>query len=52
MIAELQREKKAITHAQQGDQIGATYEGKGKIKEGDTLAVYREEKVRRDLKKE
>lgn len=49
-ITELQRENKAITQAQQGDQVGITYEGKGKIKAGDTLEVYREEKVRRDLK--
>ncbi len=51
-ITELQREKKAIPKAEQGDQVGLTYEGKGKIKEGDTIEVYREEKVRRDLKKE
>lgn len=50
-ITEMQREKKAIPSAQQGDQIGLTYEGKGKIKEGDTLEVYREEKVRRDMNK-
>ncbi len=46
-ISELQRERQKITHAQQGDQIGLTYEGKGKIKEGDVLEIYREDKVRR-----
>src|SRR3989338_11586632 len=34
-ITELQREKRPIPSAQQGDQVGLTYEGKGKIKEGD-----------------
>ncbi|MEX1997350.1 MAG: translation initiation factor IF-2 [Candidatus Andersenbacteria bacterium] len=48
IITEMQREKRAITKAQQGDQIGLTYEGKGKIKAGDILEVYREEKIRRD----
>lgn len=48
-ITAIQRERQEITHAQQGDQIGLTYEGKGKIKEGDTIEVYREEKVRRPL---
>lgn len=46
-ITELQREKRAITEAQQGDQVGLTFEGKGKIKEGDVLELYREEKVKR-----
>lgn len=49
LVVELQREKKNITQAAQGDQVGLTYEGKGKIKEGDTLEVYREEQIRRDL---
>lgn len=46
-ITELQKEKRAIKEAQQGDQVGLTLEGKGKIKEGDVLEIYREEKVRR-----
>ncbi len=46
-IIELQRERQAITHAQQGDQVGLTIEGKGKIKPGDVLEIYKEEKVRR-----
>lgn len=50
-ITALQRERQAIPKAQQGDQVGLTYEGKGKIKEGDILEIYKEEKVRRDLKK-
>ena len=48
-IKEMQREKTAITAAQQGDQIGLTIEGKGKIKEGDILDIYIEEKVRRQM---
>jgi translation initiation factor IF-2 len=48
-IIELQRERQAITHAQQGDQVGMTIEGKGKIKQGDVLEIYKEEKVRRGL---
>jgi translation initiation factor IF-2 len=48
VLVEMQREKKAIPKASQGDQVGLTYEGKGKIKEGDVLEVYREDKVRRD----
>ncbi|MEX2054621.1 MAG: translation initiation factor IF-2 [Candidatus Andersenbacteria bacterium] len=48
VLVEMQREKKAITKASQGDQVGLTYEGKGKIKEGDVLEIYREDKVRRD----
>lgn len=46
-IVELQREKRPIPKAEQGDQVGMTIEGKGKIKEGDVLEVYKEEKVRR-----
>lgn len=46
-ILELQREKRAIKEAQQGDQVGMTIEGKGKIKEGDVLEIYKEEKVKR-----
>lgn len=48
-IIELQREKKAVTRAEQGDQIGLTFEGKGKIKEGDVLEIFKEERVRRSL---
>ena len=48
-ITEMQVEKKAISQAQQGDQVGLTYEGKGKIKEGDTLEVFKEDKVRKGL---
>lgn len=48
-IVEMQREKRVLTKAQQGDQVGLTYEGKGKIKEGDILEVYKEEEVRRAL---
>ncbi len=50
IITDMQRERKAIDHAEMGDQVGLTYEGKGKIKEGDTLEIYKEEKVRRALK--
>ncbi len=50
-VVELQRANNEISKAAQGDQIGLTYEGKGKIKAGDILEVYREEKVRRDLNK-
>lgn len=45
-IIEMQKEKRAIEQAAQGDQVGLTYEGKGKIKAGDVLEFYREEKVR------
>ncbi|MAF80731.1 translation initiation factor IF-2 [bacterium] len=48
-ITDLQKERTAITNAEQGDQIGLTYEGKGKIKAGDTLEIYKEEKVRKEL---
>lgn len=48
-ITELQREKRKIDHAQQGDQVGLTYEGKGKIKAGDTLEIYKEERIRKQL---
>lgn len=50
VILELQRERRAIDAAQQGDQVGLTIEGKGKIKEGDVLEIYKEEKVKRLLK--
>jgi translation initiation factor IF-2 len=43
----MQRERQEIERAERGDQVGLTYEGKGKIKEGDTLEIYKEEKVRR-----
>jgi len=48
-ITDLQKERAAITNAEQGDQIGMTYEGKGKIKAGDTLEIYKEEKIRKEL---
>ena len=48
-ITEMQRERQTITRAQQGDQIGITVKGKGKIKEGDVLLIYREEMVRQKL---
>ena len=48
-ITEMQIEKKAVSKAQQGDQVGLTYEGKGKIKEGDTFEVFKEEKIRKQL---
>ena len=47
IIAQLQREKREVPQAQKGDQVGLTIEGKGKIKAGDVLEVYKEEKVRR-----
>lgn len=50
MITDIQKERTSIDRAQQGDQIGLTYEGKGKIKPGDTLEVYKEEKVKRQDK--
>lgn len=46
-ITNMQRERHEIARAAVGDQVGLTYEGKGKIKEGDTLEIYKEEKVRR-----
>ena len=49
VVTSMQRERQTIERAQTGDQVGLTYEGKGKIKEGDTLEVYKEEKVRRTL---
>ncbi len=49
VIMEMQRERQTITRAQQGDQIGITVKGKGKIKEGDVLLIYREEMVRQKL---
>ncbi|MDP3997329.1 MAG: translation initiation factor IF-2 [bacterium] len=49
IITALQKERQEITHAQQGDQVGLTYEGKGKIKEGDVLEIYKEEKVKRQV---
>lgn len=48
-ITEMQREKRAITQAEQGDQVGLTYEGKGKIKPGDVLVIYREDRIKRQL---
>ena len=48
-ITDMQRERTNITKAQQGDQIGLTIEGKGKIKEGDVLEIYKEEKVRKEI---
>lgn len=49
-ITDMQRERQVIDHAEVGDQVGLTYEGKGKIKEGDILEIYKEEKVRRVVK--
>jgi translation initiation factor IF-2 len=51
VISAMQRERQEIDHAETGDQVGLTYEGKGKIKEGDTIEIYKEEKVRRTLQK-
>lgn len=48
-VSGLQKERQEVVSAQRGDQVGLTYEGKGKIKEGDILEIYKEEKVRRKL---
>lgn len=48
-IMEMQKEKRALKQAAQGDQVGLTYQGKGKIKVGDILEFYCEEKVRRHV---
>ena len=50
-IVELQREKTAAKRVERGDQAGMTIEGKGKIKEGDVLLVYKETKVKQTLNK-
>ncbi len=46
-ITELQKEKRPLQKAEIGDQVGMTIEGKGKIKEGDVLEVFRETKVKK-----
>lgn len=48
-ITEIQKEKRAVQIAQPGDQIGLTYVGKGKIKEGDVLEIYKEERIKQKL---
>lgn len=48
-IKELQREHIVVKEARKGDQVGMTIEGKGKIKEGDVLEIYKEEKVRKQI---
>lgn len=47
-ILEMQREKTAVEQAEKGDQVGITVEGKGKIKAGDVLEIYKEEKIRKE----
>ncbi len=47
IIMELQKDKRALQKAEPGDQIGMTIEGKGKIKEGDVLEIFRETQVRK-----
>lgn len=49
VILEMQREKTVVKTANRGDQVGITVEGKGKIKEGDVLEIYKEEKVRKTM---
>lgn len=51
LITSLQRERQEIKRAERGDQVGLTYEGTGKIKEGDVLEVYKEEEIRQQLGK-
>ncbi len=48
-IVEIQREKQAIKHGEKGDQVGITIEGKGKIKVGDVLRVFRETRIKQTL---
>lgn len=48
-IIEIQKEKQAIQQSEKGDQAGFTIEGKGKIKEGDVLRVFRETEIRKTL---
>ncbi len=50
VVQEIQREKQIIEAAQQGDQVGITIEGKGKIKGGDLLEVYKEEEIKKGMK--
>jgi translation initiation factor IF-2 len=51
-IVEMQRERQTIERAEQGDQVGITIEGKGKIKEGDVLSIYQEREIKQTLNKE
>jgi len=48
-IVELQLEKQVLKHAERGDQIGITIEGKGKIKMGDVLRLFRETKIKQTI---
>lgn len=50
-ITGLQSQKQEIKEAQTGDQVGLTFEGKGKIKEGDILEIYKEEKIKESIDK-
>jgi translation initiation factor IF-2 len=45
-ILEIQKEKRVVERAEKGDQVGLTIEGKGKIKEGDVIEVFKEEKIK------
>lgn len=48
-LANLQQNKANVEEVGQGNECGITFEGDAKIKEGDTLIVYREEEKRRSL---
>lgn len=50
-ISELQQNKTAADSVKAGQECGITFEGQGKIKEGDVLAIYHEEIQRRRLNK-
>lgn len=43
-LLNLQKEKKDIEKAKKGEEVGILYEGKEKIKEGDLLLIYCQEK--------
>jgi len=48
-ISELQQNKTEADSVKAGQECGITFEGQGRIKEGDTLAIYHEEVQRRRL---
>lgn len=49
VITELQQNRAAVDTVKAGQECGITFEGSGKLKEGDTLVIYHEETRKRRL---
>ncbi|MDZ7611159.1 MAG: translation initiation factor IF-2 [Candidatus Moranbacteria bacterium] len=49
-MSQLQQNKEDVREVKEGLECGVSFEGKGKIQEGDTLICYKEEEIKKKIK--